>query len=245
VERGQDARAGLEQHDARVGGVDGAEVAREHEAAKLSERAGELDARRAAADHDEREQALALVLVVGALGPLERDEHAAPHLDGVGERLEPRRVRLPVVVAEVARVGAGRDDDVVVRHVLAALDAHDLLREVHRGHRPQEHLSVVLPRQDGTDGRGDVRRRQARARDLVEQRLEEVMIGAVDERDPHVVARMEEGFGGRQAPEPSAYDHDVWRAHRVSPPCSNVGPSWPTGQPSSTPAQRGRRCRPS
>ncbi len=57
---GKNARACFEEDDTRVGRMDGAEVAPQGEAAQLRERAGELDARGAAADHDESEEAPAL-----------------------------------------------------------------------------------------------------------------------------------------------------------------------------------------
>ncbi len=51
-------------------------------------------------------------------------------------------------------------------------------------HDSEQHLQVGLPAENRPDGRGDVPRREARRGDLVEQGLEEVIVVAVDERDP-------------------------------------------------------------
>ena len=57
-----------------------------------------------------------------ALRRLERDQDPAPDLRRVVDGLETRRVRRPVVVAEVAVPGAGRDDQRVVREVEAVTE---------------------------------------------------------------------------------------------------------------------------
>ena len=48
------------------------------------------------------------------LGPLEGQQHAATDLERILEALEPRRERLPVIVAEVGVPRASADDEVVV-----------------------------------------------------------------------------------------------------------------------------------
>ena len=63
-----------------------------------------------------------------ALGPLEREQHAAAHLERVFQRLQARRVRPPVVVAEVRVRRAGGDDQVVVGELGAVGEVHDLAR---------------------------------------------------------------------------------------------------------------------
>ena len=64
----------------------------------------------------------------GIRGPfrlLERAEDAVAQVDRVGQRLQPARDVLPLVVAEVGRLRAARDDEAVVADPLAAVE-HDL-----------------------------------------------------------------------------------------------------------------------
>ena len=78
----------------------------------LAERAGELDAGRAASDDHERHP-FAPDLGIGlAFGRLERDQDPPAHLEGVLDGLEARRERRPLVVAEVRVARAGRHDSV-------------------------------------------------------------------------------------------------------------------------------------
>jgi hypothetical protein len=80
----------------------------------------------------------------------------------------------------------------------------------------QEHLDVLLPAQDPADGRRDVAGRQRRRRNLVEQRLEDVVIVPIDER--HANGRPRQGARRVEATESTAENHDV-RDHvfRVPP----------------------------
>ena len=91
--------------------------------ADLAERAGQLDAGRPAADDDEGQPRRAAPTGSRlALGGLVGEEHAAPDLERVLDRLEPGRELRPLVVAEV-RVGrAGRDDQVVVGELAVVED---------------------------------------------------------------------------------------------------------------------------
>ena len=110
----QHGRAAFEQDDLRGTGIEVAEVLRQRVARDLGERAGHLDAGRTAADDDERQLRGAARGIRLTLGALEREQHAAADLERVFERLQPGRVRPPVVVAEVRVRRAGGDDQVVV-----------------------------------------------------------------------------------------------------------------------------------
>ena len=86
----------------------------------LGERAGQFDAGRTAADDDERQQVPLARRVGLALGLLERQQHPPPHRQRIVERLEPGRVRRPLLVAEVRVRRARREDQIVVASALAA-----------------------------------------------------------------------------------------------------------------------------
>ena len=107
-ERGQRARPRFDQHDPRLSGVDVAEVGGKSGAREFGDRSGKLDPRRASADDDEGHESRALQLAGLALRPLEGEENAASDRCRVFERLQARRERLPVVMAEIGVPRAGR-----------------------------------------------------------------------------------------------------------------------------------------
>ena len=111
---GQHRRARLDDHDARAGRVDGAELVAQRVARDLGQRARQLDAGRPAAHHDEGQQLVAPRRIRLAFRPLERQQHAAADRDGVLQRLQAWRMLLPLGVAEIGVPGAGRQDQVVV-----------------------------------------------------------------------------------------------------------------------------------
>ena len=152
----------------------------------LAHRAGHLHPGRAAADHGEGHPGVALGRVGGALGPLEGADDAGADVERVGQRLQARRVRRPFVVAEVAVRGAGGDDQVVPGDPLAAVDADAAAGDVdrlHLGLQDRQVAALHLPLQHVADRRADRRRAEAGGRHLVEQGLEQVVVGAVDEDD--------------------------------------------------------------
>ena len=118
-----------------------------------------------------------------ALGQLEGQQHATPDLGGVLYGLQPGRERSPLVVAEVGMRGPGCQDKVVVGHAGAARQAHLPRLGVDGNHLVHQHLGVFLMAQDGADGLRNIGRGKHRQRHLVEQRLEGVVILAVDDRD--------------------------------------------------------------
>ena len=119
------ARHALDQDDARVARVDVLELPGQGLTRDLGERAGDLDAGRAAADDDEG-QPLAAVLRIVALGHLVGEQHPAADLERVLDALEARGEWRPLLVAEVG-VGRARGEDEVVVGELA-VGQEELLR---------------------------------------------------------------------------------------------------------------------
>jgi len=64
-------------------------------------------------------------------------------------------------------------------------DADEFINRKTNAEAPEQHRGVALVGEDVANGRRDRRGRQARGRDLVEQRSEKVMVGAVDHGDLH------------------------------------------------------------
>ena len=98
------------------------------------------------------------------------------------------------------------DDQVVVFHRPVRGD-HAPARDINALRLGQYHLGVFLVAQDVAQRFRDVRRRERRGRDLIEQRLEEVMILAIEERDAH--ADLAERLRGLQSAEAAADDDDA------------------------------------
>ena len=175
--------AAFDEHDARRLGADVPEVLPQRLARDLGERAGQLDAGRSAADDHERQQAPLHGGVRLPLRRFERQQHPPPDLERIVERLQPGRARRPLGVAEVRMRRAGRDDQVVVRHLVAArpaLEDHATGRDVDGLHVGQQDTHVLLMAQHPADRRRDVAGRQRGRGHLIQQRLEQVVVVAVE-----------------------------------------------------------------
>src|SRR5207253_1804893 len=70
---------------------------------------------------------------------------------------------------------------------------------------------VALLGEDVADGRGDGRGRQAGGRDLIEQRREKMVVGAVDHGD--LRGRLAQRLRGPEARESATEDDDAGRRH--------------------------------
>ena len=132
--------AAFEQQDARAapgrcGGTRrGKRVARD-----LRQRAGHLDAGRAAADHDEREPGGAPAGVRLASRPLSKASSTRRRISKASSSVfRPGATRRPLVVAEVAVRGAGGDDEVVVGERLAVGQLHRGARRIDGRHFAQQ-----------------------------------------------------------------------------------------------------------
>ncbi len=185
VKAAQHARPGLDQQHARLARIDVAEFVGQRVARDLRQRAREFHAGRPAADHREGEAGIALGVESVVASARSKASRMRRRIDeGVVQVLEPGREALPFIVAEVGMRGAAGDQQIVVVDAAAVqvnaprggIDARDLAHE---------HGDIALLAQDVAQRRGDRRRRQARGRDLVQQRLEQVMVAAIDQRDFH------------------------------------------------------------
>ena len=198
-----------------------AEFIRQRVPRDLDQRTGKLHARGPAADDDEAHAGLALGIVAGRLrkfGALESADDAGADVEGVGQGLEPGCEGRPLVVAEPLIDGAGTDDEVVEGDGRAAVELHGPRRHVDAGHLGLQHReppALHLLAQHVADGRRHGRRGQARGSDLIQQRLEEVVVGAVDERDLDAspCARAAQDAHSLQATKAAADDDDVRRGH--------------------------------
>jgi hypothetical protein len=159
------------------------------------------------AAHDDERQPLGTRRRIGlALGGLERGKDPTADRQRIVHRLEPRRILLQRVVAEVRVGGTRRDDQIVVADRLRAR-LHAPRGDVDAGHLFHPHGDVGLPAHDVPQRRCDVRARKRGAGDLIQQRLEHVVVGAVDQRHAHRCVR--QPARGFQATEAATEDHHV------------------------------------
>ncbi len=201
----------LDQHDPGVLGVDRPEVVAQRVVGDLAQRAGELHARRPAPDEHERHPRPPLDRVGLAFGGFEGDQDPAPDLRRVVDGLQARRVRRPVLVTEVGVMGAGGDDQRVVGHRAAVREPDLALLGVDVDRLPEQHGRVALLAEDRAQGLRDLARRQGARGDLVEHRLEQVMVPPIDQGDVDEVAGLAEVLGGIQAGETAADDDHAVR----------------------------------
>ncbi|MEN1680999.1 MAG: hypothetical protein AAGJ46_15535 [Planctomycetota bacterium] len=89
---------------------------------------------------------------------------------------------LPLVVAEVAGDPGGREDR-VIESVLVSSRPNEAVRQIDSLDFILKHRDVALRLQHRAERRGDVRGRQTAGHHLVEQRLKQVVIRSIDERD--------------------------------------------------------------
>ncbi len=203
-ERGQQARRAFDHHHPGLRGIKVMKIAREDVARQIRDRARELDAGRSATDDREGQPCPPRRRIALALGRLEREQHPPPDLGRVVQILEAGRQAPPIVVAVVIGVRARGHDQVVVPGALAVAQHQRAAGDVDVDDLGQHHVDVVLAPQDRSDRHGDLVVAEARHRHLVQQRLEQVIVQPVVDRDvdrdPRQAAR------GRQPPEAGAHD---------------------------------------
>ena len=185
----EDRRRSVEQHDPRLGRIDAPEVAAQRMARQLRELPRELDARRPCTDDDERQEAAPGNGVGLAFGHLERAQDPPAQLERVIDRLHPRRIVRELRMPEVRLARARRDDQAVVGDLAAAIQHFDREAasvEIDGDDLAEHDAGVPLVAQHVAQRRRDVSLGEDPRRDLVEQRLEQVVVGPVDERDVDV-----------------------------------------------------------
>ena len=139
-----------------------------------------------------------------SLGKFEGEENAAADFERVFNRLQTGRQWFPLLVTKVRMSGSGGDDQkVVIEHLLFRDDF--LLFQVEIDDFFKQHFNVGVASQYPADGCRYFAGRQAGGRDLVEQRLEGVVIFPVNDCDLNGEAG--DPAGGGQASETGAHDH--------------------------------------
>lgn len=146
-----------------------------------------------------------------SFGPLERAQQPFPYREGIGERLQYRGMVCPLVVPEEAIAATRGEDQIVVRHTLPQIRQNLAGVIIDAGHVVEQRRDVRAPR-DQRAGRGrDVRGCECRGSDLVEQRLEDMMVGAVDQRHRYVPPT--QCLSGGKTAKSGSYDDNLLALH--------------------------------
>ena len=142
-----------------------------------------LDARRAAADDHKRQPGLPFVRVDFALGKFKRRQHSPANLQRVADALQARSILRPIVMAEVRMPGAGGHDQIIVRE-FAVVRNHDLAFQVDRRGLGKQHLDILLMPENAANRSGNIAGIEPRRGHLVQERLKQVVIPTIEQRDP-------------------------------------------------------------
>jgi hypothetical protein len=232
MDRARPAR--LDKQDDRFVRVDEPVVARQHDVGELGHLPDQFDAGRSGADDDERQVRGAVVGIGCQLGHLECRQDLAADVPGVIQRLHPGSELGPLVVPEVrVRRSRGNDQRVVrqsQRFAVRSERRDNAPIEVDVDDLREQRPCVGLVLDHASQGRRDETVREDPRCDLVQQRLEEVVIGPVHEG--HVDIGAGECLRGVETGEPAADDDDLMalhdhppRAGRAGPPCRHM--YWP------------------
>jgi len=143
---------------------------------QLGERAGHLDAGRPGADQDKGQQALAYRRVCHGLGLFKGEQYAAADQGCVVDRFEAGRQCRPVIVAEIGVLRSGRQDQIAVALGCPKTGLDSPRCGVAPAHLVEQYRGVLLVAHPDPDRFGNIGRRQWGGRDLVKERLEEVII---------------------------------------------------------------------
>jgi hypothetical protein len=156
-----------------------------------------------------------------SFGEFQAEQDLAANGDGLFERLDTVCVPRPLVVTEVTRFGAGCDDEVIVREYLPCgldgtvfgLAADDFI---------EDDIDVATSSRDSPKRRGDVRGRESAGRDLIQQRLEQVVIVSVNPGDADRLIAQTTHRG--EPAEPTADNYDT-RQRLVDKPMPMPSPA--------------------
>ena len=180
---------------------------------------GQLHAGRAAANDDESQVGGLLPGIRLEFSDLEGGQHAGADQGRVLDRLHAGREFVPLGMTEIiVHRARGQDQVVVGNRVLAGI--HTLRGGIDARDLRHHHQGVGLATQDESDRLSNVRRSQGRRGHLVEKRLKEMVVAAVDEQ--HVHCRVLEGTGSEKPTETTPDDHDL------GSPChlQQMSPDW-------------------
>ncbi len=159
---------------------------------KLGDLAGHFNPGRSSSYDREGQVRRSLGRVGGQLGHLEGAKDMAAEVAGVLQGLQARREHSPLLMPEVGVRAPSRDHQSVVRQrqlpAVRGQSAHGPAVQIQLLHLGQHHARVGLPPGNAAQRRRDEAIWQDPGGDLIQQRLEQVVIGPVHDRDVDIGA---------------------------------------------------------
>src|SRR5206468_9689382 len=153
---------------------------------------------------------MASLFIGFALGHLEGQQNAPTDLQRVVDALESRRVGFPLRMSEIGVSSARREDKVVVLQLAIQKD-HLSRADINGDGLGQKNPCIFLSAKDGAYRVGNIAGRQPGRGDLIQQRLEQMIIATIDDGDTDIAVL--QGSRRPQAPEPRSHDDDVRESH--------------------------------
>ncbi len=191
-ERGQHLRARLDQQDLRFPRGHRSVFPRQCFVRELGDLAGHFNSGRPGSDDREGQIRCSLRRIGNQLSHLEGAEDMAAQAAGIFQGLQARRERSPLLVPEIGIRASGRDHETVVRQrqllAVGGQRVHDPSVQIQVFHPGQHDARVGLFPDDAAQRRRDEASGQDPGSDLIQQRLEQVVIGPVHDRDVDIGA---------------------------------------------------------
>src|SRR6266702_5318398 len=178
----QKARSCFDQQDSGCPGIDAPEVTGQCLSRDFGYGARHLDTGGAAADDHECEQSLALGVVASELRFLKRGQNAATDSGRVFYALEARSDLGPTITTEI-RISCSGCDHQEVKGEWASFCIYDSRPDINAVHLRHKYRRVFLSAQNMANWPGNIGGRQCSGRDLVEERVEIVIILPVYQGD--------------------------------------------------------------
>lgn len=202
---GTEQRTGrLDQDDSGLPHVDSWEVPGQHSVEQLCHAACQLDTRGSTAHDRDGEQAFRRN-TIQRVSVFERIQDASLYRVRVGKRLQSKCVLVDTRNAKGIGDRTACHDQVVERDIAPVLQRNCLIGEANIDDCSKPHPNVALSLEDPAGRITDVVAVKARRRDLVQQRLEGVVVALVNDLD--VDGRVVEMAGDRESAESGPNNH--------------------------------------
>ncbi len=203
----KDTRAAFEEQDLCFLRSNAAEIVLESLMRDFCESAGEFQASGAGTDNDEGEPGACFSLRLGALGTFERIKKLVAHGGRFFDALEAGSIFAPVVVAVIRGLRTGGDEERIVGKDAAVGEGDHSGDGVEIDCFAEEHLDIFLAAEHRAEWGGDLGGGERSGGDLIEQRLEEMEVAAVEQGD--LDAGIFEALRGDKASEASTKNQDA------------------------------------
>ena len=183
----EDLWSAFNQNNTRTGWVDVAEITCQGVTRDLRNRSGHFDPGRSAANNDKGHRRSARRRIGEFFGIFECQQNPAPNFHCIFKALQAGGKALPFRMPEIRMARASCKNQIIVGKIEVARMNNSLVH-INRLHFGQHHFDVLAFVQNRAHRRGDVSRRERSGRDLIKERLKEVVIGAVEDSELNVLA---------------------------------------------------------